>query len=43
VGDSDIEKLSKMAAVDPTVGGNPIPLGINDMATLYHKAIIGEY
>lgn len=42
VADSHIEELSKMAAVDPTVGGNPIPLGVDDMAALYAKAISGS-
>ena len=42
VNDSHIEELSKMAAVDPTVGGNPIPLGFDDMAALYAKAISGN-
>ncbi|MCF6194516.1 MAG: iron-containing alcohol dehydrogenase, partial [Kangiellaceae bacterium] len=42
VADSHIETLSKMAAVDPTVGGNPIPLDIDDMAKLYDNAISGN-
>ena len=39
---SHIEELSKMAAVDRTVGGNPIPLGVDDMAKLYSDAIAGD-
>jgi alcohol dehydrogenase class IV len=42
VADSHIEELSKMAAVDPTVGGNPVPLGVDDMARLYNNAISGN-
>ncbi len=42
VADSHIEELSKMAAVDPTVGGNPILLGVDDMAALYDNAISGN-
>jgi len=42
VNESHIEKLSKMAAVDPTVGGNPIPLDAEDMADLYRKAMNGN-
>jgi hypothetical protein len=42
VADSHIEELSKMAAVDPTVGGNPILLGVDDMAKLYSNAISGD-
>jgi alcohol dehydrogenase class IV len=42
VADSHIEELSKMAAVDPTVGGNPIPLDVEDMAKLYDNAISGN-
>jgi len=42
VDDAHIETLSKMAAVDPTVGGNPVSLSIEDMAKLYHNAITGN-
>ncbi|MEE9445160.1 MAG: iron-containing alcohol dehydrogenase [Cocleimonas sp.] len=42
VNDSHIEELSKMAAVDPTVGGNPIFLDVDDMAKLYDNAISGN-
>lgn len=42
VSEADIEGLSKMAAVDPTVGGNPISLGVDDMAELYANAISGN-
>jgi len=42
VNESNIEALAKMAAVDPTVGGNPIPLGVDDMAKLYDNAISGN-
>ncbi len=41
VTESNIDELAKMAAVDPTVGGNPIPLDANDMAKLYQSAISG--
>jgi len=37
-----IDELAKMAAVDPTVGGNPILFDTNDMAWLYHSAINGK-
>ena len=40
--DEHIETLSKMAAVDPTVGGNPIALDVDDMAILYDAAINGK-
>jgi len=42
VKNSHIEELSKMAAVDPTVGGNPVKLGVDDMAKLYDNAITGN-
>lgn len=42
VSEDNIEELSQMAAVDPTVGGNPIPLDANDMAELYLSAINGK-
>lgn len=42
VSESNIEELSKMAAVDPTVGGNPMPLDVDDMVELYQNAINGR-
>jgi len=42
VTEDHIEELSTMAAVDPTVGGNPVPLGVEDMAELYINAIAGK-
>ena len=42
VNESHIEELSKMAAVDPTVGGNPVPLNEADMSNLYQAAINGK-
>ena len=41
VDEEHIDTLSKMAAVDPTVGGNPMPLSVDDMQILYHHAITG--
>ncbi|HIP94015.1 MAG TPA: iron-containing alcohol dehydrogenase [Leucothrix sp.] len=40
--ENHIDELSKMATVDPIIGGNPIPLDVNDMAALYHNAISGK-
>ena len=37
-----IDELSRMAAVDPTMGGNPLPLNATDMAQLYQAAIKGN-
>jgi len=37
-----IDELSRMAAVDPTVGGNPLPLNETDMAQLYQAVIKGN-
>jgi alcohol dehydrogenase class IV len=42
VTEAHIDELSKMAAVDPTVGGNPLPLNMDDMAELYQSAISGK-
>jgi len=42
VQDSDIETLAPMAAIDPTVAGNPVPLDKDDMAQLYAAAIHGK-
>lgn len=42
VTEDHIEELAPMAAVDPTVGGNPIPLDTNDMTKLYQSAISGK-
>lgn len=41
VTESHIGELSEMAAVDPTVGGNPIALNVDDMASLYKACING--
>jgi len=41
VSEEHIDELSKMAAVDPTVGGNPIALNTDDMAMLYKASING--
>ena len=42
VTEDHINELAPMAAVDPTVGGNPIPLDTDDMIKLYQSAITGK-
>jgi|TARA_Y100000310_G_scaffold71492_1_gene67321 alcohol dehydrogenase class IV len=38
----DLEKLSKMAFEDPSTGGNPKKLTIDDLKILYKKSLSGE-
>mgnify|MGYP001199297541 CR=1 FL=1 len=38
----DLDKLSKMAFQDPSTGGNPKKLTIEDMKTMYQHSISGE-
>ena len=39
--DSKFEEMSKMAKDDPSTGGNPIPLEINDFYNLYKDSYFG--
>jgi len=39
--ESNFEKMSKMAKGDPSTGGNPIPLEINDFYNLYKDSYSG--
>jgi len=40
--DSQFEKLAKMAAVDPSAGGNPIELSKDNCLDLYRSSFCGE-
>jgi alcohol dehydrogenase class IV len=40
--DFDIERLSKMALNDPSTGGNPKKLTIDDMRTMYRNSMQGN-
>ncbi len=40
--DFDIEKLSKMALADPSTGGNPKKLTVDDMKTMYQHSMQGK-
>lgn len=42
VGDNRLEQLAEMAAVDPTAGGNPIPVGVPELKGLFVSAIEGR-
>ena len=42
VGDDRIDELSEMAAVDPTAGGNPIPVGVPELKTMFAASIEGR-
>lgn len=42
VGDDRLEELSEMAAVDPTVGGNPIPVAAPELKAMFVNAIKGH-
>jgi alcohol dehydrogenase class IV len=37
-----LDKLSEMAAVDPTAAGNPIKVGVAEMRTMYEAAVSGS-
>ncbi|NDB30733.1 alcohol dehydrogenase, partial [archaeon] len=38
----DIEKLSKLALEDPSTGGNPKKLSLNDMKIMYEHSMSGK-
>ncbi len=42
VGDDRLDELSEMAAVDPTAGGNPIPVGVPELRSMFISAIEGR-
>lgn len=41
VEESRLPELSKMAAEDPTAGGNPVPVGAAEMRVMYDRAMAG--
>jgi alcohol dehydrogenase class IV len=40
--DFDIERLSKMALADPSTGGNPKKLTVDDMRIMYQHSMHGK-
>jgi alcohol dehydrogenase class IV len=36
-----LRRFAEMAAVDPTAGGNPVPVGVADMRKMYETALSG--
>ena len=40
--DFDINRLSKMALEDPSTGGNPKKLTVDDMKTMYQHSMAGQ-
>jgi alcohol dehydrogenase len=42
IDDAQFHRMAEMAVVDPTAGGNPIPLTVADCETLYQRAYDGE-
>ena len=40
--DFDLDKLSKMALTDPSTGGNPKKLTLDDMKIMYQHSMSGE-
>ena len=42
VGDDRIDQLSEMAAVDPTAGGNPVPVGAPELKAMFRDALDGR-
>jgi len=42
VGDDRLDELSKMAAEDPSAGGNPIPVGVPELKAMFVAALEGR-
>jgi len=42
IGDEHIDELVPMAAIDPSCGGNPIPIGEPELHDMFVKAVSGE-
>ena len=42
VTDAHVVQLAEMAAVDPSVGGNPVALDVENLTALFEKAISGR-
>ena len=42
VGSDRIDELSEMAAVDPSAGGNPIPVGVPELKKMFVASIAGK-
>lgn len=42
VGDDRLDELSRMAAADPTAGGNPVPVGAPELKRMFVAAIAGR-
>jgi len=42
VGNDRIDELSEMAAVDPSAGGNPIPIGVPELKKMFVASIEGK-
>jgi alcohol dehydrogenase class IV len=42
VGTDRLDELSEMAAVDPTAGGNPIPVGVPELKAMFISSIEGK-
>ncbi|MEE8393914.1 MAG: iron-containing alcohol dehydrogenase [Rhodospirillales bacterium] len=42
VGPEHLDKLSAMAAEDPTAPSNPVPAGVDDMRKMYEAALTGK-
>ena len=41
--DSDrLDALAQMAAIDPTASGNPVPVGVKELKTLFVASIEGR-
>ena len=42
VEEARIPELAAAAALDPTAGGNPVPLGTENLTALFHDALTGR-
>ncbi len=43
IGDEHIDELVPMAAIDPSCGGNPIPVGEPELREMFDKAVNGVW
>jgi alcohol dehydrogenase class IV len=42
VTEDHVDQLAEMALVDPSVGGNPVPLTADSLKSLFRKALRGK-
>ena len=42
VGTDRLDRLSEMAAVDPSAGGNPVPIGVPELKRMFVASLEGR-